>query len=342
MVSTTNSAGQYIGDNIPFDQISHANIPYSIKYCRRIAGLSISIELLYWLGKKIRWADIVHLTAVYSFPTIPTLLLARILKKPVVWSPRGSLQRWRGMTKPHLKSYWERFCKAIVDPKTCCMHVTSLQEEKESKKIFPNFSYSIIKNGVEIPDDSETAHPVPSNVLRILYVGRIHPKKGIENLLLGLSRLTDIDYRLTVCGNGGTKYLKTIRELCTRCGIESKIHFTGFLEGRKKKEAFANSDVCVVPSYTENFGMVVAEALACGVPVICSKGTPWSDLTKHRCGIWTDNDPDSLSCAIRQISSMDMYAMGRRGRRWMASEYNWTKIAKEMSDLYRNLINKQL
>jgi glycosyltransferase involved in cell wall biosynthesis len=343
MVLTTNTTGPDDKNNLDFTEICrYGNSPYDIRYCHRIAHDSISIEFLFWLIGKIHWAEVVHLTAVYSFPTIPTLLLARILKKPVVWSPRGSLQRWEGTTRPRLKYCWETVCKAIVDHKTCCMHVTSRQEEVESKKIFPQFSYRIIKNGVKIPSDAETAHPMASRLLRILYIGRIHPIKGIENLLLGLSRLTNIDYRLTICGIGKPEYLKKIRLLCKQYGIESKIHFAGHVYGSKKKEVFANSDVCVVPSYTENFGIVVAESLAYGVPVICSKWTPWSDIAKHKCGIWTDNDPVSLANAIRDITSMDLHAMGKRGRQWMVKAFSWTNIADDMYDLYKKMIIKNL
>lgn len=340
-VITTNTAGYDSSKNISLAEISQTQIPFSIKYCHRIAGLSISIELLKWLRKKIHWADVVHLTSVYSFPTIPSLLFARMLKKPVVWSPHGSLQRWKGTTKPFLKTFWESICKAIVNPNACMMHVTSLQEKIESIRIFPKFAYSIIANGVEIPDDASTVPTRQSNLLRILYVGRIHPKKGIENLLLGLAKLTDINYTLTVCGTGSVKYIERIKSLCTYCGIENKIHFAGYLEEHRKSEAFVNSDVCVVPSFTENFGMVIAEALAYGIPVICSKGTPWSEITKHRCGIWTDNDPDSLANSIHEIISMDMIAMGQRGRQWMMREFNWSKIAEDMFDLYKEVTHTQ-
>jgi glycosyltransferase involved in cell wall biosynthesis len=337
MVLTTNTAGRNIGNNISHSEILQTNIPFSIKYCQRIAGVTISIELLKRLRKEINWADVVHLTAVYSFPTIPALLLSRVLKKPTVWSPHGSLQRWKNTTKPFLKSFWECLCNAIVDPKICIMHVTSLQEEIESKSIYPDFTYRIIPNGVEIPDDVDTDRPRPLDMLRILYIGRIHPIKGIENLLLGLRQLTDIDFSLTICGTGNAKYLDRIKALCKFCKIEDKINFTGHLEGHKKKEAFFNSDVCVVPSFTENFGMVIAEALSYGVPVICSKRTPWSDISIHRCGIWTDNDPNSLANAIRNISSMDIRTMGQRGRQWMMREFNWTKIAENMFKLYQEV-----
>lgn len=339
MVLTTNAAAPDSGDNIPPAQLSQNNIPYDIIYCHRIAGDSISLELLMRLKEKIQWADVVHLTAIYSFPTIPTLFLSRIFQKPVVWTPRGSLQRWKGTNKPGLKFCWEHICKAIVNPNSCCVHVTSLAEEMESRKIFPHLAYRLITNGIEIPDEVYVLKRKKTDRLQILYIGRIDPKKGIENLLKALSLLSDVKYHLTLCGTGETKYLNSIKAICASCGIDNNVHFAGHLDGQDKFNAFLNSDICIVPSHIENFGMVVAEALAHGIPVICSKGAPWSGLDKHGCGIWTDNDPNSLAQAIGRIRTMDLPAMGRRGRQWMASDFNWSSIANKMIALYREMVS---
>jgi glycosyltransferase involved in cell wall biosynthesis len=101
-----------------------------------------------------------------------------------------------------------------------------------------------------------------------------------------------------------------------------------------KKGLFECSDVALVPSYTENFAIVVAEALAHGVPVIASKGTPWSRLEEMQCGLWVDNDPEALASAIRSINTMPMQDMGLRGREWMQNEFSWRSVTKQMLDVY--------
>lgn len=340
-VLTTNSATPAYGKNLTFSNIKRFIIPYKIIYCNRIAGQCISYELLYRLKNQIRWSDLIHLTAVYSFPTIPTLFLARMFDKPVVWSPHGALMRWQGTTKPFLKQYWETICRKISDLKNCCIHVTSLIEEEASKKILPAFSYKCITNGVDIPKTNPSRQHSQSNLLRIIFIGRIHPIKGIENLLAGLVLLHDIKYELIIYGSGEASYLDYLKSVSVRSGIQNNIKFAGHLDWDKKENALLNSDVCIVPSHSENFGMVVAEALAFGLPVICSKGAPWSDLEKHKCGIWTANDPCSLANAIRTIFTMDMIAMGQRGRRWMVRDFNWTSIAKSMFKLYSEMITKK-
>jgi glycosyltransferase involved in cell wall biosynthesis len=101
-----------------------------------------------------------------------------------------------------------------------------------------------------------------------------------------------------------------------------------------KKSLFECSDVALVPSYTENFAIVVAEALAHGVPVIASKGTPWSRLEQMKCGLWVDNDPQTLADAIRSISTMPLQDMGLIGREWMEREFSWRSVTEQMLDLY--------
>src|SRR5438132_6427361 len=104
-----------------------------VRYCHRVADVSVSPTLLRLLGPYISWADVVHLMAVYSFPTIPTLAACRMLGRPLVWSPRGMLQRWEGMKRPYLKTLWESVCR-ITAPKRIMLHATSEEEAKESAK----------------------------------------------------------------------------------------------------------------------------------------------------------------------------------------------------------------
>jgi glycosyltransferase involved in cell wall biosynthesis len=113
------------------------------------------------------------------------------------------------------------------------------------------------------------------------------------------------------------------------------------VRGQAKADLFAASDLAVFPSHTENFAMVVAEALAHGIPVIASKGTPWSGVEAHGCGLWVENDPATLAAAIARIRCMPLGEMGERGRRWMEEEFAWETVAREMLRLYGKLLLKE-
>jgi glycosyltransferase involved in cell wall biosynthesis len=110
----------------------------------------------------------------------------------------------------------------------------------------------------------------------------------------------------------------------------------GEVIGPAKEEALARASLLVAPSYTENFGMVVAEGLAHGVPAIAGKGMPWQKMEEVGCGLWVENDPATLAASIQALSRSDLNAMGEAGRRWMEREFSWDAIAKRMIDLYRS------
>ena len=276
--------------------------------------------------------------AVYSFPTIPTLLACKVLGKPLVWSPRGMLQRWEGTRKPQLKALWEIGCR-IVAPKKLALHVTSKQEAEETAGRFPGAKMAIIPNGVEVPESIN--HSNGRHDLRLVYLGRLDPKKGIDNLLWARSMLND-DVRsrlsLTIAGTGDAEYEKTLQTTMSRMAPAERPKMIGFVTGSDKKRLFENADVVVVPSYTENFGSVVAEALAHEVPVIASKGTPWQRVEEIGCGLWVDNSPESLATAIKEISCMPLREMGQRGREWMQRDFSWDLMAKRTMELYTSIV----
>ncbi len=306
-----------------------------VRYCRRMMGEAVSPMLLRRLPEYVRWADVVHLTAVYSFPTIPTLLACKVLRKPVVWSPHGALQRWPGTTRPRAKTMWEWICRAAA-PEGLLLHVTSEEEAKESQGRFPDIETVLIPNGVDVP--GTTAHIEGNGALRLLYLGRLHPIKAIENLLAACKLLNGSSYTLTIAGSGDAHYETSIRRKIQELALSDRVEMVGEVLGEAKRKLFENADVAVVPSHTENFGMVVAEALAHAVPVIASKGTPWKRIEEIACGLWVDNDPGSLACAVERIGTMPLADMGRRGRNWMAEEFSWSRRARETRDCYSSLL----
>lgn len=310
----------------------------SVRYHRRVMPEAVSPALLRALPGYLRWADLVHLTAVYSFPTIPTLFACRLLGRPAIWSPHGALQRWAGSTRVVLKGAWEHVCRTVASH-SVVLHVTSEAEAHESRARFPGAGVALVPNGVMVPD--EIGHVAPNGALRLLYLGRLHPKKGIENLLAGLARLggqSGPRWSLVIAGGGERGYAASLGRLVAELGLSRQVTMAGEVSGEAKRELFERSDVVVVPSYTENFGMVVAEALAHGVPVIASRGTPWQRLEEMHAGLWVDNAPDSLASAIRTIGRMPRRDMGERGRAWMRREFSWDRRAREMVEVYSTVI----
>ena len=308
-----------------------------VRYCHRVKDVSVSPTFLRLLVPQVRWADVIHLMAVYSFPTIPTLLTCKMIGKPVVWSTRGMLQRWEGNRRRTLKTIWESICQ-IVSPNRLVLHATSQEEATENERRLPGVETVVVPNGVEISKNvANTRH---NEWLRLLYLGRIDPKKGIENLLRAYQIVSEdlgTMSHLVIAGAGEQRYSETIRKLIEELGLAQKVKMVGHVVGDAKEMLFQTSDVVIVPSYTENFGLVIAEALAHAIPVIASRGTPWKCLEDVGCGLWVDNDPNSLAAAIKRIKSKPLREMGLKGREWIQREFAKDSIAEKMVRVYRTL-----
>ncbi|HEY6329606.1 MAG TPA: glycosyltransferase [Blastocatellia bacterium] len=335
LTTDANGAGSVL--DVDTDRELETDGGLRVRYCHRLLDVSVSPGMLRWLPSYVRWADVVHLMAVYSFPTIPALMVCKAMGKPVVWSPRGMLQRWEGTRRPGLKAIWETACR-IVSPSRMVLHVTSDQEAAETSQRMPGARLATIPNGIEIPETRQP--PAARDHFRLVYLGRIDPKKGIENLLDAYQMLNGNLGRpssLTIAGSGDPFYTKAIESRIASSPSPGSIRMIGAVEGQAKTELLTNADVVVVPSHTENFGLVVAEALAQGVPVIASKGTPWSRMEEVGCGLWIDNSPASLASGIERISNMPLGEMGRKGREWVTREFSWPLIAQRMTSLYSEM-----
>lgn len=311
----------------------------SVRYCRRILPQSTSPELAFLVNGYVQWADVVHITAVYSFPVIPALAASKWNDKPVVWSPRGSVDRRAGR-KNWLKPIWDRACTTVA-PRRLAFHVTSEDEMEQTARLFPGKLIGVIPNGVDVPTERNTRTRPSDGTLNLLHIGRFDAKKAIENLLEACGQLKThypgLPWRLRLAGREEGQYARKIRSLTDALALHDRVEFMGEVTGESRELLFDWADVLVLPSNTENFGMVVAEALARGVPVIASRRTPWCHVESNNCGLWVENTPEELAGAIRRMATMPLSAMGLNGRRWMIKSYSWTSIASRMSDLYQLL-----
>lgn len=344
VVLTTDSAGPTVTERLHKADFNSSLYPnQKLHICRRLAGHSISLELLAKLPRLVRWADVVHVTATYSFPVIPTLLVARLAGTPVVWSPRGAIQdayEWPDAPRQREKRIWELVCRTIISEKSTMIHTTSDREKTACRERLGFKNLFVSPNGVQLPEKDRTRRERSRN-LRLIFLGRLSKKKGLENLMAALCKLEDLAVELRIFGSGPASYERQLRSYMSSLNLDSdRIRFMGPITGNAKSDALTSADICVVPSYTENFCIVVAEALAHGVPVIASKGTPWEKVQEYGCGLWVENDPESLSSAVRKMANSDLVKMGSIGRQWMESEFTWAEIGQAMRDVYQSQIEK--
>ena len=176
----------------------------NVEFCRRLARGMIAPNLIGSIVRACDWADVIHLTGVYNFTTFPTLLAARHSTKPLIVSPRGTLQRWVGSRRIGTKSVWESLCRRLAPPRLA-LHVTSDEEERESSHRLGEFLVAVVPNGVDIP--AEAPSFPNGNSFNLLFIGRLDPKKGVEHLLGATNLLCDLgvpNWRLLIAGSGET------------------------------------------------------------------------------------------------------------------------------------------
>ncbi|MGJ8586704.1 MAG: glycosyltransferase [Yoonia sp.] len=327
-VLTGDAAGPAIADRVVPEPLA-----YPVHYARRIAGHCISPGLLARMPGAIHWADVVHVTGTYNMPVLPAFVLARAMGKPVVWSPRGGLQAtedWPDAPNRRIKHGFEHLAN-LLRPKGAILHVTSAQEASHGTARLGQIARAIIPNAMDVPGDLSPRR-LSDGQCRLVFLSRLHPKKGIEALFGAMTRLP-AQFTLDIYGTGDAEYVRMLQMRADMAKGRIRLH--GHVEGAAKAVAFAQADLFVLPSHSENFGIVVAEALAHGVPVLTTQATPWQDLERHGCGRCINLPNSDLATEILAMSAQDLVQMGLRGRAWMRRDFSTAAMVGTFADLYR-------
>lgn len=336
-VLTTDAAGARVGDRVP---VRRARFPvgYDVTYTRRIAGRDVAPGFLARLLPAVARADVVHLTATYSFPTLPTLAACRLLRRPVLWSPRGAIQarlEWEAADS-RAKAAFERIALHLA-PAASVIHATSPAEAALTARAMRGLLVRTVPNPVPIPPEpSGFVRQTPgARPLRLMFLSRLHPKKGLDLLLRALAGLPGAT--LDVYGSGAAEHVAALEAAVRQAGLGARVSFHGHVEGAAREAAYRAADLFVLPSHSENFGNVVAEALAFGVPVVTTTATPWAALEARGCGAVVPPDAEAIREAIARLAPHDLAAMGRAGRAFVAEAFAPDVVARRMIALYRAL-----
>ena len=299
---------------------------------------------------------LIHIHALWSPILHKVAKWARAQKIPIVWSTHGMTAPWSMRHK-----WWKKLPALWLYQKwdlkrAAAIHCTTEKEVEWNEALgFKNCFVAPL--GVRIINRVEHVERV-ERVL--LFVGRIYPVKGLMNLIRawGLieprNTLNTRKWILRIVGPDQAGHRAELEKLIEELGVGNSVEFAGPKFGEELSQEYDNCDCLVLPSFTENFGATVVDALAHGKPVIAAKGTPWhelegynnSQLTTHnsqlKCGWWTSNEPEALASAIREMMSLtdaERRDMGERGRRLVEEKYTWDAVVKKVVEGYERVIS---
>jgi glycosyltransferase involved in cell wall biosynthesis len=301
-----------------------------------------SPEMARWLNQQAaaHQIDLIHNHSLWMMPNVYPGRVAGRYGIPYVVSPRGTLSIPAMQSGSLFKrAFWPLVQKPSLAA-TTCFHATAHAEYEDIRRLGFRQPVAIIPNGIDIPP---LRHHSSLKMRTLLFLGRIHPIKGLDTLLKAWKVIAPRhpDWHLQIAGPCDGGYLHELQSLSSKLGL-ARIDFSGPLYGEEKLVAYQKADLFVLPSHSENFGMSVAEALAAGTPAIVSKGAPWEGLNQRNAGWWLDMGVEPLIACLDDVLALppsELAARGACGRRWMETDFSWAYISQKMAETYQWLLS---
>ena len=283
--------------------------------------------------------DLIHDHGAWLPSNVVAAWVARRAGVPLVVASRGMVTEWSLSHQARKKQAAWHLYQQHVFRQASLFHATAPAEVEDLRALGMTQPIAVVPNGVEIPDALPNGPPTDGK--RALFLSRLHPKKGLPMLLDVWADLRPEGWTLELVGPSENGHRAELEAQAEGLGLDGAVVFSGPVDDADKWHKYAAADLFVLPTHSENFGIVVAEALAAEVPVLTTTGTPWQELETHECGWWVEPEPeairDALATALRQ-SDATRTAMGQRGRELVTSTYTWGAVGQRMRRAYKWLL----
>lgn len=306
--------------------------PFSAKWKRVVGGLLGEVN-----------PDVVHVNCCWTPDCAMIQRLAQKMGYKVVLSPHGMLEPW--IVQRH---YWTRKLLALMLYQKVavrnadCIHATADSERDNLLKLGYNENIKVVKLGMDADGiDMKTSWRKNK---QILFLSRVHPKKGVNYLVEAAAILREQlkGWRIVIAGEGEADYISNFKMQIHEEGLDDIVQLIGGVYGDEKWRLFQTSDFFVLPTHSENFGLAIAESLASGTPVITTHGAPWKELNTWKAGACIGIGTQPLVQTLRQfiaLSEEELEQMGRNGRKLIETKYSAKVMAEEVKNIYLSILS---
>jgi glycosyltransferase involved in cell wall biosynthesis len=299
------------------------------------------------LSREVAGFDVVHTHAVFLWPLWQAARAAHAAGVPYIVSPRGMLERELVERKSHLfKALWIALIEKRTLEEASAMHVTSAREGEEAAAFGFNLPPTIqVPNGVDLAWDGQPVEQAPriAAVVQgrpyVLFLGRVSWKKGLDRLVAALPFVSP-ELEVVIAGNDEEGLRPALEAQAARLGVGSRLIFTGAANAREKLALLVNARVLVLPSYSENFGNVIVEAMAAACPVIVTAEVGLAPVVESTATGWVVGpEPTVLGERISTLAADDELrrTMGEQGRRVACRDFGWGAVAERMERAYEGI-----
>lgn len=302
------------------------------------------------INKQFESASIVHVTGIWTPFTHRIIYLAKKKKIPIIISPQGMLEPWA--LKNHFlkkKIAWHLYQKNDLHSANV-LHATAETEAENLRKLGFKQPIAIIPNCINfkklrcenenVNNDLETKNNKKTRTL--LFLSRIHPKKGLTQLIEAWDQVRPVGWKVLIAGPDEDGHRGKLELLIKKKKLTQYFDFVGPVDGKKKSKLYRSADIFILPTFSENFGIVIAEALSFGLPVITTKAAPWEIIEKLKCGWWVDPGTESISKILKKAliySPEKLTKMGIIGKIYAENTFDSMMVAEQMLEVYRWMLS---
>ncbi len=309
------------------------------------AAFGFSPDLKKQLQMQTQSGGIVHSHGLWMYPGLAARECAVKNHCRLIVSPHGMLEPWALNNSSWKKKLAGHFFEYKNLQTADCLHALCAPEAENIRRYGLKNPIAIIPNGVDMEESAPSTDaiikkfPQIKDRRRILFLSRLHPKKGLENLLQAWKKMAPgfKDWQLLIAGSGDPAYEKDLKNFSADLISQNHVVFLGQVNGDDKKQILSAANVFILPSFSEGFSMAILEAAAAGLPVLLTPECNFPELARADAAIEMTTDPVEIEKGLRQIlelSDDQRKAMGQRGRELIKKSYTWSAIAGQMCRVY--------